>query len=59
MNLRKIFRIFWAALAFAAITFSLGVRAQAQTETVLYSFSGGSDGALPNDSITMSAPWSE
>jgi uncharacterized repeat protein (TIGR03803 family) len=39
--------VLFAALAVAAITVSLAVRAQAQTETVLYSLSGGTDGNGP------------
>jgi uncharacterized repeat protein (TIGR03803 family) len=39
------------AAAFIAL-FSLGVRASAQTETVLYTFSGGLDGATPYSTLT-------
>ena len=35
------------AIALAAITFSLAVSAQAQTESTLYSFTGGTDGSSP------------
>jgi uncharacterized repeat protein (TIGR03803 family) len=47
MNTRKIPGIFLIVLAFAAFTFCLAVRAQAQTETVLYNFSGAADGSGP------------
>ncbi|HEY6766355.1 MAG TPA: choice-of-anchor tandem repeat GloVer-containing protein [Candidatus Sulfotelmatobacter sp.] len=46
---------FGAVLAVAAITFILAVRAQAQTESVIYSFSGGSDGANPSGSLVADA----
>jgi uncharacterized repeat protein (TIGR03803 family) len=52
MNTRRISRIFLAAIAIAAFTFSLAVRAQAQTETLLYSFGGFTgDGATPNSAL--------
>jgi uncharacterized repeat protein (TIGR03803 family) len=41
----------FAAVSIAAITFSLAVRAQAQTETVLYSFFGGADGGSPSAAL--------
>ncbi len=49
MTSRKLSPIFsfFAALVVAAITFSLAVSAQAQTETEIYSFTDHADGALP------------
>ena len=41
-------RAFLGMLALAAVTFSLAVRAQAQTENILYSFSGSADGNAPS-----------
>jgi uncharacterized repeat protein (TIGR03803 family) len=51
MKSRKLASMLLSALACAAIAFSLAVRAQAQTESVLYSFSGAADGALPNGGL--------
>src|SRR5882762_9377242 len=47
MNATRTIYLFRSVLALAAITFSLAVRAQAQTETVLYTFPGGSAGVAP------------
>ena len=47
MNTRKTSRIFLATIAIAAFTFSLAVRAQAQTEKVLFNIQGGAYGAYP------------
>ena len=47
MNAARSSPILRTGLALAAITFSLAVCAQAQTETVLYSFPGGSAGQAP------------
>jgi uncharacterized repeat protein (TIGR03803 family) len=55
MKLRNALPLFSTALALAAITFSLAVRAQAQTESVLYSFSGAGDGANPNGGLISDA----
>ena len=44
MKSRNLSRVWLAMLIVAALTFSLAVRAQARTETVLYNFSGGADG---------------
>ena len=41
------------ALAVAAITFSLAVRAQAQTETVLYNFATGYAGNYPDGTVVL------
>jgi uncharacterized repeat protein (TIGR03803 family) len=38
--------------AFSALLLSAGLTAHAQTETVLYNFTGGSDGSEPNSSLT-------
>jgi hypothetical protein len=51
MNTRKTSRIFLAAIAIAAFTFSLAVRVQAQTYNILYSFTGASDGKDGADSL--------
>jgi uncharacterized repeat protein (TIGR03803 family) len=51
MNTRKASRISLAALALAALALAFTVCAQAQTESVLYSFSGGTDGANPNGGL--------
>lgn len=47
MNTKRTSHLLYMALTLAAITFSLAVRAQAQTETVLYNFSGATDGSGP------------
>jgi uncharacterized repeat protein (TIGR03803 family) len=47
MKTTRLSHILSIALAVAAFTFSQAVLAQAQTESVLYSFSGGSDGGGP------------
>ena len=47
MKTKNHFSLLPAAVALAAITFSLAVRAQAQTESVLYSFAGGFAGLTP------------
>jgi uncharacterized repeat protein (TIGR03803 family) len=44
-----------AALALAAITLCLAVRAQAQTESTLFSFPGGSAGSLPYTGLVRDA----
>lgn len=46
MTIKGIWRTF-ATIALAAITLSLAVRSQAQTESVLYNFPGGADGSGP------------
>ena len=46
-------RILSFALTLAAFTFSLAVRAQAQTETILYNFPGGHTGGLPESGLTL------
>jgi uncharacterized repeat protein (TIGR03803 family) len=43
------------ALALASVTFSLGVCAQAQTETTLYNFAGTTDGAEPYSGVIADA----
>ncbi len=55
MNSTKTSRIFLAAIAIAAFTFSLAMRAQAQTETILYSLGGGSDGQDPAAGLIFDA----
>jgi uncharacterized repeat protein (TIGR03803 family) len=50
MKTTKVSHLFRAAWVVAAITFSLAVRAQAQTESVLLSFSG-SGGANPSSTL--------
>ena len=52
MNSRKASRISLLAVA-AAITFSLAVRAQAQTESVLYTFTGGTTGSGPDAGVVI------
>lgn len=51
MRFRKPSPLLIAALAVGAITFSLAVRAQAQTETQLYAFQSVPDGSLPSGSL--------
>lgn len=55
MNQKKTSHLSRAALALAAFTLTLAIGAQAQTESVLYSFSGGSDGGNPNGGIISDA----
>src|SRR5258708_8182362 len=55
MNSTKTSRIFLGAIAIAAFTFSLAMRAQAQTETILYSLGGGSDGQDPAAGLIFDA----
>ena len=51
MNSKNIYHILPAIICLVAVTFSLAVRAQAQTETVLYNFSGAADGNGPSPGL--------
>ena len=53
MNARRTSRTFLAPIALAAITFSLALRAQAQTETVLYNFGPGWAGNYPDGTVVL------
>lgn len=53
MNTKRFPHLFGAALALAAITLSTAVSSHAQTESVVYSFIGGSDGQYPVDSLAV------
>lgn len=53
MKTTRLSQILRAAGVAAAITFSLAVSAHAQTESVIYSFIGGSDGQYPVDSLAI------
>jgi hypothetical protein len=56
MKTTKVSHLFRVAWVVAAITFSLAVRAQAQTEQILYFFpSPGTVGANPAAPLTLSA----
>src|ERR1700719_3095304 len=44
---------FCKAIALAALTVTLATAALAQSETVIYSFTGGSDGADPNGGVVV------
>jgi len=55
MQTTKWLRIFREATTLAAVTIALAVGARAQTETVLYSFTGGADGNQPNGVIADGA----
>jgi hypothetical protein len=53
MKAMKISPIFFSVLVVAAITFSLAVSAQAQTETVLYNFGPGWAGNYPDGTVLL------
>jgi uncharacterized repeat protein (TIGR03803 family) len=53
MNTRKASRISFITFAIAAITLGLAMRAQAQTESVLYSFPGNWIGGLPESGVVL------
>jgi hypothetical protein len=55
MNTRKTSRAFCFVLAFTAFTFSLAVRAQAQTETTLFTFTGPTTGENPSSGLIFDA----
>ncbi|MGA8432806.1 MAG: choice-of-anchor tandem repeat GloVer-containing protein [Candidatus Sulfotelmatobacter sp.] len=55
MHAGKTCRISFAVVTLAAMTFSLAVCAQAQTETVLYSFGGVSSGEFPLGGLVLDA----
>lgn len=55
MNSGNALHILCTTLAVAAFTFTLAARTQAQTESVLYSFSGRSDGADPSGGLVADA----
>jgi uncharacterized repeat protein (TIGR03803 family) len=48
---RKVSHILSIALVLATLTFNLASSAHAQTETVLYNFSGGANGSLPRGGV--------
>jgi uncharacterized repeat protein (TIGR03803 family) len=51
MNPKKHSHLSRAVLALAALTFTLAIGANAQTESLLYSFTGGADGGNPNGGL--------
>jgi uncharacterized repeat protein (TIGR03803 family) len=53
MNTRNTSRISLVAIAIAAVTFSLAVCAQAQTETILHSFQQTTDGGDPSAGLLL------
>ena len=53
MKLPKSLHALFAALAVAAITFSLAVSSQAQTETVIYDFGLGYGGSYPDGTVAL------
>lgn len=55
MKLKDRVRFFPAALAVAAITFSLAVSSQAQSEVILHQFTGGRDGLYPDGYLAFDA----
>jgi hypothetical protein len=55
MRLSRLASILSATLAVASITVSLAVSAQAQTETTLFSFPGGSAGSAPDTGLVRDA----
>jgi uncharacterized repeat protein (TIGR03803 family) len=50
---RRFSRILILTLTFAAVTLSLSSISRAQTETVLYTFPGGDDGAVPDAGLLL------
>ena len=53
MKTKKVLQTLVAGLALAAITFSLAVRAQAQTETILHNFDDKGDGGFPYSGLLL------
>lgn len=55
MNTVKTIRFLLTGLSVAAITFSLAARSQAQTESILFTFTGATTGQVPNSGLVSDA----